>query len=215
MTSKGKLHRVRQGESTTSLAYEHGLFWQTVWNHPQNAELRRLRSHHNILCPGDEIFIPDPEPKTVAAATEKRHRFVRKGVPEKLNLQFLDLEGNPCANAPYLLTIDGKHTRGNLDDQGWLRVPIPPNARHGRVEVGQSGELAACDLDLGELDPITETTGVQARLKNLGLYDGPIDGETCDDLRRAIAAFREKTGLPEGDELDDAFRKKLQETCRV
>ena len=215
MSSEGKLHRVRQGESTTRLAYEHGLFWQTAWLHPRNAELRRLRSHHNVLCPGDEIFIPALEPKTVTAATEKRHRFVRKGVPERLNLQFLDLEGNPYANAPYLLTIDGKHTRGNLDDQGWLRVPIPPNARRGRVEVGQSGELTACDLDLGELDPITETTGVQARLKNLGFYDGAIDGEVSDEFLQAIAEFREKTGLPEVNAIDDALCEKLRETHRV
>lgn len=211
MAPGGRFHRVLQGETTSRLAYEHGLFWQTVWHHPQNANLRKLRSHHNVLYPGDEVFIPDVEPKTVAAATEKRHRFVRKGVPERLNLQFFDLEGKPCANAPYLLTIDGKHTRGNLDAQGWLRVPIPPNARQGKIRVGRKGELAVCDLDLGELDPVTETTGVQARLKNLGFYDGPVDGEPSDELLRAVAEFREKTGLPEGNEIDDAFRRKLEE----
>jgi len=81
--------------------------------------------------------------------------------------------------------------------------------------VGQSGELTACDLDLGELDPITETTGVQARLKNLGFYDGAIDGEVSDEFLQAIAEFREKTGLPEGNAIDDALCEKLREIHRV
>jgi N-acetylmuramoyl-L-alanine amidase len=215
MTEEGRLHRVQQGESTTSLAYENGHFWKTIWFHPRNEELRKLRGHQNILLPGDEVFIPDIEPGEVPAQTDKRHRFVRKGVPEWLNIRFLDLDGDPYANAVYLLIIDGKHTRGNLDGQGWLRAPVPPNARQGRAEIGPSGELAACDLDLGALDPITELTGVQARLWNLGLYDGAVNGETSDELREAIHLFREKTGLPEGDEIDDDFRRKLEATHSV
>lgn len=215
MNSEGTLHSVQQGESTTSLAFENGLFWKTIWFHPRNNQLRKLRSHPNILYPGDEIFIPAIEPKLVSRATGKTHRFVRVGVPEKLNIRFVDLDGQPYAGAPFQLTIDGKHTLGKLDGTGWLRVPVPPNARRGRVEIGQSGELASCDLDLGELDPITELSGVQARLRNLGFLNGTIDGQMSDEFRQAIREFREKTGLPEGEEIDDDFRKKLQETHSI
>lgn len=215
MSKEGRMHRVRQGESSTRLAYENGLFWETIWLHPRNSKLYSKRSHHNVLYPGDELFIPAIENKTVSGETEKKHRFVRKGVPEKLNIRFLDLEGNPYANTPYKLTIDGKHALGNLDGEGWLHASIPPNTRRGRVEVGQTGEFVACDLDLGGLDPITELTGVQARLRNLGFFDDAVDGDMSDELRQAILAFREKNGLPESNEIDEDFRKKLQEVHKV
>jgi N-acetylmuramoyl-L-alanine amidase len=212
---EGSVHFVQQGESTASLAYESGLFWKTIWLHPRNQQLRQRRNQPNILYPGDEIFIPARESKSVSCATEKKHTFVRKGVPEKLNVRFLDLDGKPYAGAPYNLTIDGKVKAGNLDGDGWLRVYVPPNSRHGHVDIGQSGELASCDLDVGELDPISELSGVQARMRNLGLFHGAIDGQMGDELLQAARVFREKTGLPEGDEMDEGFRSKLQETHAI
>ena len=80
---------IRAGQCLTSIADARGLFWQTIWNHAGNAELKRLRKDPNILKPGDVVFVPDRQRKQEAGATEQRHRFRLKGVPVKLRLRLM------------------------------------------------------------------------------------------------------------------------------
>lgn len=208
---EGNLHTISQGESTTRLAFEHGLFWKSVWDHGKNGELRRLRKDPNVLLTGDEIFLPALRRKEETCAHEKRHKFKRKGVPEKLNVRFLDLDGKPYANEPYKLIIDDRLKEGSLDGDGWLRAAIPPNARTAHVTVGKFGECASVEMNLGHLDPVSELTGVQARLRNLGCYQGPITGESSPEFELALANFREANGLDAKAGVDDEFRDKLKQ----
>ena len=60
------------------------------------------------------------------------------------------------------------------------------------------------DLQLGALNPIMEAapdaqciSGVQARLNNLGLNSGPVDGLLGENTKAAIKAFQKTYGLPE------------------
>jgi hypothetical protein len=211
----GRVHVVSQGDSTTSLAYQNGLFWESVWKHAKNSELRSKRARPNVLMPGDELFIPEISNRDEDVGTEKRHRFKRKGVPEKLNVRVCDFKGRPYANKPYLLEVDGLFSRGQLDPDGFVRVWIAPGAKSGTLRVGERGELARVSLNLGHMDPVTELTGVQARLKNLGFYRGPVDGAESDNLRRAVGAFRTKHGLSDEGGIDDALRSKLVEIHKV
>ncbi len=204
-------YTVEQGDSMSSIAYEHGFFWETLWHYAANAELKRLRKRPNILKPGDLVVIPPIQPKEESGATEKRHTFKRKGVPEKFNLQFLDYEGKPLADEPYLLIIDGSSSKGHLDGEGWIRVAIPPAACLGRVEVGVEGKLAACTLNFGHLDPVAEISGVQARLQNLGYYEGEVDGANNELLAQAVQAFCKDEEIPGKTLSDAAFQKKLEE----
>jgi hypothetical protein len=210
MDSDGKYYQVQQGETTTGLAFDHGLHWKTIWDHPNNQQLRSSRKHPNILRPGDVIFIPNLRRRHEDKTTDKRHQFVRKGVPEKFNMRFLDLEGRPYANEPYLLTVNGCNMEGKLDADGWVRVALPPNASSGRILVGQDGILAACDLHFGSLDPLSDLSGVQARLRNLGYYDGDIDGEDGEALQAAVNKFRQDEGLSEDGGIGDDFRDRLE-----
>jgi N-acetylmuramoyl-L-alanine amidase len=205
-------YTVKQGDSTTSIAYDHGLQWETIWNHSSNTELRERRAHANILYPGDVIFIPVREEKLVSVSTEQLHRFRRRGVPEMLRISLLDEDDEPRSDIPYILEIDGRSFRGASNAEGIIEHPIPPNAMRGRLIVDESQE-EEYHLNLGHLDPIDEISGVQARLNNLGFnyVGGDVNGEMETATVRALRAFQRKYNLPVTGEIDEATRRQLEE----
>jgi N-acetylmuramoyl-L-alanine amidase len=203
-----KEHRVREGECVASIAFEHGFHPDTLWDHPDNADLKRLRGDPNVLLAGDALVIPDLRTKEVACATGRLHRFKRRGVPENLRLR-LHRGGKPRADLEYRLEIDGAVRHGRTDGDGLLEAWIPPNARVGLLTLLESGEVLR--LELGGLDPVDHLTGVQARLFNLGLYSGRVDGLDSPALRAAVRAFQVRQGLPETGEVDAATRSALRE----
>lgn len=83
-------HKVQQGECVSSVAFDHGFFWETIWNHPNNSELKFKREDPNVIRNGDVIHIPDLRVKEESGGTESRHRFRVNGVPAKLHLRFLE-----------------------------------------------------------------------------------------------------------------------------
>lgn len=83
-------YTVCQGDCLSSIADEHGLFWESIWQHPNNTELVSERKDPNVLEPGDKLFLPDKTRKQVSGATEQRHRFVKKGTPVVLRLRIME-----------------------------------------------------------------------------------------------------------------------------
>ncbi len=201
-------YTVKQGDYISSIAQKHGLFWDKVWNHPKNANLQERRKDPNVLSPGDVVFVPDKEEKEESGATEQRHRFRKKGVPAKLRLRLLD-EDKPRANEAYVLEIDGQLFSGTTDKNGQIHHSIPPTARKGKLMVGQYQE--EYELDLGGVDPIDETRGVQARLKNLGFDCGPVDGVMSEKTQEALKAFQAQYGLAVTGEGDQLTKDKLKQ----
>lgn len=201
-------HTVRQGECLGSIAFENGLFWETLWNHPENAGLKQKRKNPNILLPGDEVFIPVREEKTETCATEKKHRFRLKGVPAKLRLRLLE-DDKPSTNIPYTLDIDGELFSGTTDAEGRLEHSIPPNAQKGKLVIGDSQDEYL--LDFGHLDPISEVTGIQARLNNLGFGCGNIDGIVGPKTEASLRLFQEKNGLELTGQANQQTLDKLKE----
>jgi hypothetical protein len=82
-------YEIGPGDCINSVALRHGFFPDTLWNHGSNAELKERRKDPNVLMTGDKLVIPDIKIKELDKATEKKHRFRRKGVPAKLHLRFL------------------------------------------------------------------------------------------------------------------------------
>jgi hypothetical protein len=118
--------------------------------------------------------------------------------------------GKPRAKLSYLLDVDGKVTPGETDGDGCLAQFIPPDAQSGKLTLlADPPEEYA--LQLGYLEPIDSIVGQQARLANLGFYDGPLDGVDSDELAEAIQAFQADCGLDPVGEMDGQTRSRLMQ----
>lgn len=201
---------VQPGDCISSIAYEHGHFWETIFNDPANRELSRTRTNHNVLLPGDRLTIPPIRQKEEIAETGKSHRFQLRGVPEVFRLRFLDEADEPRANLPYVLVIDGATFESTTNAKGELKHSIPPNARKGHLILGIGDDSEEIPLRLGDLNPTNSITGVQARLTNLGFDCGPVDGILGPKTRKAIKRFQKQRRLEPTGELDEATLQKLE-----
>jgi N-acetylmuramoyl-L-alanine amidase len=201
---------VSAGECVSSIAKDTGHFWKTIWDDGKNAELKQLRKDPNVLLPGDRIYVPPLRMKEEPGATSKKHRFRRLGEPSKLVIRLLR-KGKPRAGLAWKLEVDGKTFSGAADAQGYIRIPIPGNAKRGLLILGQGAEAEEHEIGLGQLDPVEATTGLQARLANLG-YGCEVNGNLDEETLAAVRSFRidNKVGKPD-DPLDDNVRQKIRE----
>lgn len=205
---------VRKGECIESIAFEHGLRWQSLWDDPQNAELKRVRQDPNVLLEGDRLRIPSIRPKSSDVPSDQRHQFRRKGVPSVLRLVLKDALGKAIANSPYVLDVDGTVHRGNTNASGEVQAPIAPDAKSGKLIVGEGIDALKYELQLGHVQPGIDTKGVQQRLNNLGYACGAVDGVLGPRTRGALRRFQTAHELPESGSVDSATADRLIEEHR-
>ena len=201
-------YQVRQGDCISSIAFEHGFFGDTLWNHPNNAELKKKRQNPNVLLPGDVVFIPDKRLKEVSEPTNNVHKFRVKNTPEIFRLRLL-VDGAPRAREPYELEIGELKLTGTTDTEGWLRQSIPPDARRGMLTLNEGAETY--HLQFGSLDPDDEISGAQGRLRNLGYYGGALEGRLSDELANAVRRYQAAKNLQADGTLTSATRTALQQ----
>lgn len=212
-----KKYIVKQGDCISSIAFENDLFPDTIWNHPDNAELKRKRKDPNALYPGDEVIIPGKELKEESCSAEQKHCFRRKGVPEKLRIQFLDEDQDPRGGIPYILEIKTKSgdpfplIEGETDNDGYLEEAIPPDAHTGELTLGEGADEEVIEIMLGHLDPIDTISGIKARLNNMGYECGEEDDELDEMARNAIREFQEVNNLDLLDDTDTDIDKATQD----
>jgi hypothetical protein len=202
------IENIKCGDCIDQIAVDHGLLPETIWDHPDNSELKSLRKDRNILYAGDVLFIPDKALKVETVAAGSKYKFKRKAVPAKFKLQ-LKKNATPRANSSYTLHIDNDTFEGKTDADGWIEQSIPPRAEKGKLILTDSNETYV--LNLGHLDPLDQVEGVQQRLKNLGFYGGDIDGEEGVMTRTAIQFFQKDRGMTVGGVIDDELKNSLQD----
>ncbi len=200
--SMPRAHVVRVGEDIGSIAAAYGFFPSTLWEHPNNDELRGRRGNGYVLQPGDVVAVPELERQSMTVQTNMCHRFRRKGVPERFKVQ-LAQEGIARADVPFTLIVDGQTFEGTTDAEGRIDIWIPPDARTGKLVLGpdESYELA-----LGGLDPVETDDGLRTRLRNLGHLS---DGDDDVALAAAVASFQSVEGLDVTGTADDQTRDAL------
>ena len=210
------VHVVRQGECLSSIAERYGFADpMTLYDHADNAELRQLRPNPNLLHPGDRVNVPPAALKTHDVPTDDVGRFVLKRGRAIFRLVLDDADGEPQADLPWTLAIDGEEHAGTTGSDGLIEVPIPPGATEGTLAIQPDPDdpelVHEYSLQLGGLDPVEEVSGIQARLVNLGFDCGAIDGDEGDETQEALDAFRKREGIDEEGPCGDQTRAKLLE----
>lgn len=202
-------HTVGQDECVTRLADRFGFTPSALWN--ANADLASERASMNILAPGDRLTIPTRTPRAEPAAVAHRYTAKRLGAMTWLRIRFLDVNGDPRGDVPYLLSLERQCGRPVADIadrttiEGFVMQRIPADASTARVTLDdESGEPEDYLFHLSRLDPVTVPRGVQARLNNLGYGCGAEDGEIGPATRRAIACFQQDQRLTPTGEADAA-----------
>lgn len=210
-----KAYTVKEGEGISSISFRHGLFPESVWDDPKNRELKEKRPDPNVLLPGDVVYVREKELKEVSGASEQRHRFRRKGIPEILRLRFVDEDDEPRGGINYVVEVDGTLLKGTTNGDGVLEKQIPPNAKRATISLESEEGPEVMEVELGHLDPVSEITGVQGRLNNLGYLCGDEQGELGEHTRHAISRFQADHSLKVTGEPDDRTRKELEKAHKA
>ena len=199
---EGVKHVVRPGEWVGSIALAYGFAdWETeVWNHGNNAELKKNRADPHVLAPGDELFIPPWEEKKESCATEQRHKFKLKTPSETIRVRILDQDGKPVKNAKYTLELEygpgggGAYKQQNdaTDGEGMLTEVIPSTAKSGIVNVPDANLRLELQFGLAPLNATPELAvlGAKQRLAGLDFYHGAIDEQDDPGFRLAVEEFQ-------------------------
>lgn len=193
-------HIANQSDCISSIAEHYGHFWKTIWDHPENGELRKEREDPNVLRAGDQVTVPAIRQSHESGETDQIHRFRRRGVPVLLRLRFLD-EGQPRSDVEFVANVDGAFTSGRTDTDGHIELYVSPRARIAKITLREDDIEDRYEIEIGRLEPADSPGGVRARLENLG-YDCR-DG-SAEHMEDALSEFQLANGLDGTGELDDA-----------
>jgi hypothetical protein len=184
-------HRVERGEWMGSIATRYGYkTWEPIWNRSENASLRAERGDPELLQEGDRVFVPVGESKTKDGATELRHRFVTRQDDARFRIRFIHVQGLIDTFGPiaYSLELGTNRDEGNVSSEGQeASLPIPLGLKLGTLVFGG----ISYELHIGALDPLRSTSGMQARLRNVGFDAGPIDNVVGPLTRRGTRQFQD------------------------
>jgi N-acetylmuramoyl-L-alanine amidase len=195
---KEKLYIVQEGDWLSSIAKQFGIGeWKKIYDHPKNRSFKKKYPDPNVLNPGEELWLPEPdwleiEPKRIKTDV---YKFVVSGLSmEIIKIVFKDENGNPLANQHYKLRIGGYEKEGITNDDGLLKEEIEPKYfEYGTYSIHINGQHLKCRT--GHLDTHDKPKGIQTRLANLGFEVGVIDGKIGPKTRAAVKAFQNDFGL--------------------
>ena len=208
-------HVVAQGEFLSLIAARFGFRdHRVIWDHPDNAALKKLRKNPNVLFPGDVVAIPDRTEGRVAAATGRFNVFAATDDDALLNVAFQDAGAVALAARDGERTVAGTNARGTFlvdgpspltpptDAEGAIRLVFTrvfagatmPSEVIVRLFAAPTGPEVSFRLIVGGLDPIDTPSGQRARLNNLGYFAG-YGVQDQRQLEWAVEEFQADEGL--------------------
>ncbi|MCR9166560.1 MAG: peptidoglycan-binding protein [Nannocystaceae bacterium] len=189
-------HTVRQGEVLGTIARQYGVEVGAILDAPENDALWQTRSR-NVLLEGDEVHVPPPANKSVTLEADRVHTFVFRPASVPVAFRFCRA-GRPRRHEPVRWSADDEEALStHLDEDGWLRVRVPPETQRLRVVLDPDTDIEQTRIvRIGHLDPHVEPVGVQQRLNNLGFTCGAEDGDVAERTQAALELFQRARGLP-------------------
>jgi hypothetical protein len=201
----GAMHVVEQGEHAASIAADNSFrSFDPIWDHPKNAALRARRSSPNVLAPGDEIFIPLPKAMSVSRSTVAKHKFILKRALVDLRLRLQEADATAFRGA-LKISIEGREKPATPNADGVVTLSIEATDQDGILQI----EDRVVPIEIGSLDPVSEPTGVDGRLINLGYLAGPAGEATDRERRLALEEFQLERGLQVTGTADETTRAAL------
>lgn len=226
-------YKARQGDCISSIAADNGFFWETLWNHPDNAALKKKRNDPNVLLPGDIVHVPDKEARIEKSATEQKHVFKRKSVPAKLRMRLVEPEEEdeddtasssarvgagrhdepdyvedpqqtkPRANVAYALQIEARTIENETDGDGYLEEFIPPETMQATLVVLPGTEDE--ETYLLELGKVDPIDGLRGVRERLQNlgYAADTGDAMTPALRAALLLFQEHNSIDMTGDADD------------
>lgn len=194
-----------QGDCVYSIAAKTGHRWQTLWEHPQNETLRKARKTPGILLPGDHVYVPERQVKSVLLASGQRHRIVVEEATVMLRLRMGDADGRPMAKTDYRLEVAGQVLPVTTDDDGTFAVPVPSVAEVAHLVEVATGETVT--LHIGHMDPTGSSGAVRKRLANLGYTPDAPEGPIDEHVQALLAQFIEDAELDSNVTWDELVRR--------
>ena len=186
-------YTIQQGDHLAKIAKGFGFSdWQTIWKHPNNAELKNKRQNPYVLYPGDSMYIPDRQERQESCSTDKKHTFVTKASHLKLRLTLLDQYEEPIANAACNLIMGARSDTVRTDGSGRIEVSIQPDDHEGMLIIHSETPFSNTPIHfrIGDLDPLDEISGQVARLNNLGYLAGDPQNADPETFQSAVEEFQ-------------------------
>jgi hypothetical protein len=156
--------------------------------------------------------VPDPKRQWLPLTAGTENVYVAKVPRTKVRLSFKKGD-KPLANEPYTILGLGEPEEGVADGDGCIDAQIPVHVRE--IQVSFPARHTTYLVQVGDMDPVEEPSGLRKRLQHLGYYAAPYAGEDEKDaeatLRAAIEAFQSDNGLTTTGSLDDETKAKILE----
>jgi len=208
-----KAYVVRAGDYLTRIAFRAGMKVADIWDHPKNADLKKLRKSPDILHPGDLLFIPDVPASAKDVTVGETHTFqaVVPTVDVELAVTQTDADApgkNVLAGMAYRVLGGPEELTGTVPSDGLIKLKVPVTVAVVRLVIEEAG--VEYPVVVGGMDPESERSGWGKRLANLGFLDDHEVDETFD-LAPSLRAFQRAHNLPQTGEADDATRKALED----
>ena len=224
-------------DCVASIAAAHGFpSSESVWDAPDNSELRNTRKNPAILSAGDTVRLPEATPRSFTVARGKVLRVVAKSPPVRLRVKLSAAWVAPDKTVDAKIRFDEGEAVACTIENGVLDVRMPAATMTADLQLATPGRGGRTRLRfrVGGLPPITTDEGVRIRLKALGYpCDIPVsasssqgsgtstsagtpgDEEEPDDpLLRCIQAFQRAEQITDDEQpFGDITRNKLREVC--